>query len=95
MLEVINSNPFTIEEENELLKPYVIFLEKTPSSVAVKNVMAYNSENEIFQIINNEIYILYKNGAGRTKLTNNFFEIKLKIKATTRNWNTVIKLSEL
>ena len=30
-----------------------------------------------------------------SKLTNKFFESKLKITATTRNWKTVIKLNEI
>ena len=31
----------------------------------------------------------------KSKLTNNFFEKQLKVGATTRNWKTVLKLSEL
>lgn len=57
--------------------------------------MALNSENEQFVFNGNVIYIVYKNGAGKSKLTNSFFESKLKIKATTRNWNTVNKLMTL
>jgi uncharacterized protein (DUF1697 family) len=41
------------------------------------------------------VYLYCPNGYGRTKLTNTFWEKKLKVGATTRNWNTVNKLLEL
>lgn len=41
------------------------------------------------------VYIHCPNGYGKTKLNNSFFERKLKLRATTRNWNTTNKLYEL
>lgn len=35
------------------------------------------------------------NGYGRTKLSNAFFERKLKVAATTRNWKTVTALHDM
>ncbi|MEY3418049.1 MAG: hypothetical protein RL060_2161 [Bacteroidota bacterium] len=92
LLTIIQMNPFEIKEEDDFTKPYVIFLETKPDPEQVKEVMAYNSENEIFEIIEKVVYIVYKSGAGKSKLTNTFFETKLKTKATSRNWNTVNKL---
>jgi hypothetical protein len=34
-------------------------------------------------------------GYGNTKISNLFFENRLKVSATTRNWKTVIKLVDL
>ena len=93
MLDVIARNPLEIDEQNDFSKPYVIFLENEPAKDLVEKVMAFNSDKELFQIIGREVFIQYKNGAGTTKLTNTFFESKLKTKATSRNWNTVNKLS--
>jgi uncharacterized protein (DUF1697 family) len=42
-----------------------------------------------------EVYVSCPNGYGRTKITNAWFERKLGVAATTRNWNTVGKLVEL
>jgi len=42
-----------------------------------------------FVIIGKEVYVHCPNGYGNTKLTNTFFEKKLKLSATTRNWKTV------
>ncbi len=42
-----------------------------------------------FVIMDKVVYLFCPNGYGRTKLTNSFFESKLKVTATTRNWKTV------
>lgn len=42
-----------------------------------------------------EIFLHTPNGYGRTKLNNAFWERRLGVAATTRNWNTVIALSEM
>ena len=94
LLAIIQMNPFVVNEEDDFSKPYIIFLENKPDPERVNVVMGFNSENEIFQIIGREVYVTYKSGAGKSKLTNTFFETKLKTKATSRNWNTVNKLSD-
>jgi uncharacterized protein (DUF1697 family) len=42
-----------------------------------------------------EIYLYVPDSYGETKISNNFFEKKLKVKATTRNWNTIMKLAAM
>ena len=46
-------------------------------------------------LLNKTIYMYYSNGFGRTKVSNNYFENKLRVKATSRNWNTVTNLVRL
>lgn len=47
-------------------------------------------------VIQSEVVYLYcPDGYGRTKLHNEFWEKQLKVGATTRNWNSVLKLLEL
>ena len=50
---------------------------------------------ESWQLIGRELYVWYPNGQARTKLTGPFWEKKLQVTATARNWNTVIKLRDL
>jgi uncharacterized protein (DUF1697 family) len=38
------------------------------------------------------IYVVYPDGAGRSKLTTALMERHLKTRVTGRNWNTVLKL---
>jgi uncharacterized protein (DUF1697 family) len=48
-----------------------------------------------FQISGNEIYIWCPDGFGKTKLYTNFFENKMKVKGTARNWKTITSLLEI
>jgi uncharacterized protein (DUF1697 family) len=41
------------------------------------------------------VFVYCPNGYGNTKLSNTFFENKLKVTATTRNWRTVNELLRL
>ena len=41
------------------------------------------------------IYLHLPHGYGRSKLSNSWFERVLKTPATTRNWRTVLTLTEL
>jgi uncharacterized protein (DUF1697 family) len=50
------------------------------------------SGNDSFELIGREAYVHCPDGYGNTKLNNAFFESKLKVSATTRNWRTVNEL---
>jgi uncharacterized protein (DUF1697 family) len=50
---------------------------------------------KMFYIGENVVYLNIPNGFGNTKLNNNFFESKLKIEASTRNWKTAYQLLEM
>ena len=91
--KVILSNPFP--EDSDINKIAIVFLEKVPLQNYVEKVIEMDFLPDKFVIKERDIFILCVNGFGRTKLTNNFFENKLKVKATTRNWKTVNKLIEL
>jgi uncharacterized protein (DUF1697 family) len=45
--------------------------------------------SEEYSISGKETFLFLPNGYGRTKLSNNFFEKKPGVSATTRNWRTV------
>ena len=91
--KIIQSNPFLKNKPVEKL--YVIFLSGIADNENVEKLQPYKSKTEEFRIIGKEIYLFYPDGYGRSKLTNNIFELKLGLKTTTRNWNTVNKLFEM
>jgi uncharacterized protein (DUF1697 family) len=66
---------------------------KTPPVVASAEVADFIPDE--FSIGENVVYVHCPNGYGKTKLSNSYFERILKLRATTRNWNTTIKLLEL
>jgi uncharacterized protein (DUF1697 family) len=74
---------------------HVYFLADKPDPAAVKSLDPDRSPGDSFAIRNREIYLHLPNGMARTKLTNAWFDSKLKTVSTARNWNTVAKLVEL
>jgi uncharacterized protein (DUF1697 family) len=74
---------------------YVALLAEAPSQAGIDRLLAYKSEIDEFRIAGREVYLLLRQGAGRTKLTNNLLEQKLGVAATTRNWQTLQKLAAM
>lgn len=95
---IYKNNPFAQKIENKEMedkKMYFTLLASPPDSIATKELMATNYEVEQFSITDKVVYFYAANGYGNTKLSNNFFEKKLKSQATTRNLKTVIKVLEI
>ena len=87
--KILDKNPFGAE------KVYVTFLFDVPKNIPLNELNNAKQETEQIEIINDIVYFLCPESYGKTKLSNNFLETKLKIPATTRNWNTVNKLLEM
>ena len=92
---IIENNPFIKDTTIAMKSLYVTFLSDFPTSENIEILKSYKFDSEKYFIDGAIIYSVYPNGAGRTKMTNNFFENKLKVSATSRNWNTVHKLSSI
>ena len=95
MHQILSSNPFLNEEGINREKLHVTFLEELPQSTKVIAIKESDFSPDRFRIIGKEVYLYCPGGYGNTKLSNTFFEKKLHVKATTRNWKTVGKLAEL
>lgn len=89
------NNPFEKDAMKDPKKFSVVFLQEQPLQENVKILSGYDYSPEEYVLVGEIIYFYAANGAGRAKMTNNFFENKLKVKATSRNWRTVHKLVEL
>jgi len=90
---VLKANPF-IKKEKGIERMYVTFLSDKPSKENIQKLTSTDYSPEEYQIDNNLVYLFLPNGAGKSKLSNNFFENKLKLVGTTRNWKTIRTLSE-
>jgi uncharacterized protein (DUF1697 family) len=91
MEPVLKNNPFVNDRHSDIKSLHVTFLSRVPEQTAIEKINV-QSGNDEFIISGNVIYIYCPDGYGRTKLNNTFFENKLKIVATTRNWKTVNEL---
>lgn len=90
--EILNNCPF---EESKKIDAYFMLLAEPPKKEFVQEANKISVPNEEFIITSHCVYIYYATGAGNAKLSNNFFEKKLKASATTRNYRTLAKLVEL
>ena len=95
MKKIISVNPFLKEPGFDPSKMAVLFLELKPSDEQVLKVAGIDYPPDKFQINGGEIYVYCPNGFGKTKIYTNFFETKMKVTGTARNWRTVNKLLEM
>ncbi len=96
--KAIDNNPFAegrIPEEPGTKKIYVTFLSEIPSAETVEKLREAPMGEDLITLHEDILYFKLAIGAADSKLSNNLIESKLKLKATTRNWNTTLKLLEL
>jgi uncharacterized protein (DUF1697 family) len=91
---IYNNNLFVNDHNKDIQKLHVTFLSQIPNQLNI-NKIAGNFAPDEFIFNETAIYLYCPEGYGSTKLNNNFFESKLKVTATTRNWKTVTELMQL
>ena len=91
-IDVLNHNPFLTKRKEDITKLHVTFLSEFPDNEYVEKIKESVFSPDEFIIKEKNVYLFCPNGYGNTKLTNTFFENKLKVTATTRNWKTVTEL---
>lgn len=92
---LIKKNPFSKKKNIDPEKLHVTFLSESPSTENIETIKGFNYPPDEFIIIEREVFLHCPINYGETKLSNKFFENKLKVSATTRNWKTVNKLYEM
>jgi len=90
--QIIESNPFLKDTEKEVNFMHVTFLSNKPNEFDKKSIEDKKQEKEEIRFTDHAVYLYCPNGYGKTKITNNFIETKLKVLATTRNWKTTNEL---
>jgi uncharacterized protein (DUF1697 family) len=88
------ANPF-LKRGPSGSKLHVLFLSAPPAPAAIETLDPHRSPGDEFGLSGKTIYLSYPNGSGRTKLTLDYFERRLGLIGTVRNWNTLLKLVEL
>lgn len=74
---------------------HVYFLNDIPDAPAAAKLDPLRSPEDRFHLLGRDIFAYLPNGAGRSKLTNAYFDSKLRTISTMRNWNTVFTLRRL
>lgn len=89
---LFNACPFSKEKKET---SYFIMLSTIPKQDLVEEVSEKTFQNEEFVIINDCLYFHSSIGYGNSKFNMNFFEKKLNLTATSRNYKTLMKLLEM
>lgn len=84
--------PFSEEKK---LKSYFVLLYEAPSKEAIESVKTITYPSEEFSVTDACVYLFVSEGMGKAKCTNTFFERKLKVNSTARNYRTMKKLVAL
>jgi len=93
--EIVSLNPFSDVENFNPEKLAVIFLYEKPSEAQIEKVKNIDYPPDKFIINGKEIFIYCPNGFGKSKIYTGFFENKMKVSGTGRNWNTINALLKI
>lgn len=93
--DVVADNPFHEVARRDPARLVAVFLKDAPRAAAVKALQAAIVGRETVRTSGKQVYIVYPDGQGRSKLTNALIEKHLGSRGTARNWNTVMRLAEL
>jgi len=96
--KAIDNNPYTnerVEEEPGFKKLYVTFMSKAPASENFEKLKQAPIGGDEIAFNGPILYFKLFSKASDSKLSNSLIESKLKLRATTRNWNTTLKLLQM
>jgi uncharacterized protein (DUF1697 family) len=92
---VVARNPFREEARRDPGHLVVLFLKDEPDGKDVKALEDAIVGREEVQAVGKQLYAVYPDGQGKSRLTIALIEKKLGTRGTGRNWNTVLKLEAL
>ena len=94
MQKLVSVNPFLNENNFDPAKMAVLFLHEECKISQIEKVADISYPPDKFVIKEREIFIYCPNGFGRTKLYTTFFEQKMGVTGTARNWKTISTIIE-
>jgi uncharacterized protein (DUF1697 family) len=93
--QVIDNNPFLKDLNKDQSSLHVTFLSSKPNRYDHSTIDDKKQNGEEIIFSDKAVYLYCPNGYGKTKLSNNFLETKIKVGATTRNWKTTNELLKI
>jgi uncharacterized protein (DUF1697 family) len=92
---LIAANPFPAEARSDPSHLVLLCLKKAPDRQALDALRQAIKGRERVEAEGRQVYAVYPDGIGRSKLTMALIERHLGTSGTGRNWNTVLKLAAL
>lgn len=90
---IVDRNPFRKEAKSD--PGYLVMMALKDEAKNVDALRAAIVGRERLEADGKQLYIVYPDGQGRSKLTNAVIEKKLGTRGSARNWNTVLKIQAL
>jgi uncharacterized protein (DUF1697 family) len=90
--QVLAQNPFPGADTARL---YYTLFQTPPDPKRLSDLLAMECAPDLIRVTDAALYTLYATKHSDSRFTNNFFESRLKVKATTRNFNTMTRLMEM
>jgi uncharacterized protein (DUF1697 family) len=94
MRRIVAGNPF-LHVATDHVRLAVAFLSGPPDRSRLATVDPATYQPELFQLAEHEIYLWYPGSIHRSRLNRELDEQYLRVTATLRNWNTVVRVTEL
>ena len=91
----VAANPFYQESDMDINCLHLTFLQALPEQEQLAAIKNFDYPPDRFDIQGQHVFLYCAGKYHKSKYTNQFFEKKLKVTATTRNWKTVLQLLEL
>jgi uncharacterized protein (DUF1697 family) len=95
MSEIVSNNPFAARKGIDHSRMHVTILDRVPDRDRTEKLLAYDYPPDEIIISGRAAYLHCPEGYGRTKYNTTFIEKKLELQATSRNWNSCLRLLEL
>lgn len=92
---VLDENPFGKEAKADPSHLVVMPLKAKPETGAVDALVSAIVGRERVELVGQQLYLVYPDGIGHSKLTSSLIEKKLGVSGTGRNWNTAQKIAAL
>ena len=92
---LFSANPFLGVQNFDPSKMAVVFLHDIVTESQYDKMKNINYPPDRYLISGKEIFLYCPNGFGRTKLYTNFFEDKMGVTGTARNWKTITTVLSL
>ncbi len=92
---LVEQDPFRDFKSEKSVKLYTVFLAEPPRAQPQFPLLLAKEGLEALAMSGREVFIVSRpNPAGSYGFPNQFIEKELKVPATTRNWNTVVKIAK-
>ena len=90
LLDIVEQNPFN--DYSGDVKYYLTFLAEESKQPPTLPIRMNDIENEVLKVENNNVFTVGFNVKGRYGFPNVFIEKEFGVPATTRNWNTILRI---